>query len=298
MSRPSLKNAIVYRAQLPSAEAMSDHLSKIPFTEVLESHFCSYGYIPNPVTNELVTPITGGYLLTFRFDQKILPNAVIKKEVDDRISKLIDSDAEFSALDIKHTVTEEFLRKAFVKTITTLVLYHSSKECLLVASSNKNIANSAISTLIKACGSVKTETIHINDVSKGLTTRLLNTLNNEEEADCFGNDFYLGQFYLLERKIDNKKEIVKYDADFNSIRDVLFDSLNNHFKINLIQLYTNDIQFKLTSDFHFKGIKPVNKIEFDDKDKVYRYRHECSLIMFYITLTIDILIDLLKYKEK
>lgn len=298
MSRPSLKNVIVYKAQLPSTEAMSDHLSKIPFTEVLESHFCSYGYIPNPVTNELVTPITDGYLLTFRFDQKILPNAVIKKEVNERISKLKEDGIEFIEPDIKNTVTAEFLRKAFVKTITTLVLYHPSKEYLLVASSNKNIANSAISTLIKACGSVKTETIHIDDVSQGLTTRLLNTLNNKEETDCFGKNFYLGQFYLLERKIDNKKEIVKYDADFNSIRDVLFDSLNNQFKINLIQLYTDDIQFKLTSDFHFKGIKPVNKIEFDDKDRVYRYRHECSLIMFYMTITIDFLIDLLKYKEK
>ncbi|HGN1799550.1 TPA: recombination-associated protein RdgC [Proteus mirabilis] len=298
MSRPSLKNVIVYKAQLPSAEAMSDHLTKMPFTEVLESHFCSYGYIPNPVTNELVTPITGGYLLTFRFDQKILPNAVIKKEVDERISKLIDGDAEFSAVDIKNTVTAEFLRKAFIKSTVVLVLYHPEKEYLLVTTPNKNMANSAISTLIKACGSVKTETIHIDDVSKGLTTRLLNTLNNEEVDDCFGKDFYLGQFYLLERKIDNKKEIVKYDADFQSIRTELLNSLNNQFKVNLIQLYTNDIQFKLTSDFHFKGIKPVNKIEFDDKDKVYRYRHECSLIMFYMTLTIDILIDLLKYKEK
>lgn len=298
MSRPSLKNVIVYKAQLPSAEAMSDHLTKMPFTEVLESHFCSYGYIPNPVTNELVTPITGGYLLTFRFDQKILPNAVIKKEVDERISKLIDGDAEFSAVDIKNTVTAEFLRKAFIKSTVVLVLYHPEKEYLLVTTPNKNMANSAISTLIKACGSVKTETIHINDVSKGLTTRLLNTLNNEEVDDCFGKDFYLGQFYLLERKIDNKKEIVKYDADFQSIRTELLNSLNNQFKVNLIQLYTNDIQFKLTSDFHFKGIKPVNKIEFDDRDKVYRYRHECSLIMFYMTLTIDILIDLLKYKEK
>ncbi|HEK1206308.1 TPA: recombination-associated protein RdgC, partial [Proteus mirabilis] len=119
MSRPSLKNVIVYKAQLPSAEAMSDHLSKIPFTEVLESHFCSYGYIPNPVTNELVTPITDGYLLTFRFDQKILPNAVIKKEVNERISKLKEDGIEFIEPDIKNTVTAEFLRKAFVKTITT-----------------------------------------------------------------------------------------------------------------------------------------------------------------------------------
>ncbi len=122
---------------------------------------------------------------------------LLKKKLMSALVKLKENGIEFIEPDIKNTVTAEFLRKAFVKTITTLVLYHpsSKEEYLLVASSNKNIANSAISTLIKACGSVKTETIHIDDVSQGLTTRLLNTLNNEEENGLFLEKFLpTGQF--------------------------------------------------------------------------------------------------------
>lgn len=298
MSRPSIKSAIIFRAELPSAEALSKHLSECLFTDILESHYFSCGFIPNIVTNEVVTPIEGGFLLSYRIDEKILPKSVIARELYDRSQKLQDEGIEFDAMALKETTCAELLKRAFVKSTHVLALYSEKDRFLVVATSRKHHASMVISSLVKACGSVKTETIHIDGVSKGVTARLDNMLNDKDSGDCFGNNLEVGSFFLLERKLDKKKEVVKYDTDFYSVRGELEESLNNNFHVSMIELSTGDITFKLTDNFTFKGIKPVRKIEFDDKDRVFRYRHECALMLFYTSNAINILIDLLKYKEK
>lgn len=298
MSRPSIKSAIIFKAELPSAEALSKHLSECLFTDILESHYFSCGFIPNIVTNEVVTPIEGGFLLSYRIDEKILPKSVIARELHDRSQKLQDEGIEFDAMALKETTCAELLKRAFVKSTHVLALYSEKDQFLVVATSRKQHASMVISSLIKACGSVKTETIHIDGVSKGVTTRLDNMLNDKDSGDCFGDNLEIGSFFLLERKLDKKKEVVKYDTDFYSVRGELEESLNNNFNVSMIELSTGDITFKLTDNFTFKGIKPVNKIEFDDKDRVFRYRHECALMLFYTSNAINILIDLLRYKEK
>ncbi len=298
MSRPSIKSAIIFKAELPSAEALSKHLSECLFTDILESHHFSCGFIPNIVTNKVVTPIEGGFLLSYRIDEKILPKSVIARELYDRSQKLQDEGIEFDAMALKETTCAELLKRAFVKSTHVLALYSEKDQFLVVATSRKHHASMVISSLVKACGSVKTETIHIDGVSKGVTARLDNMLNDKDSGDCFGDNLEVGSFFLLERKLDKKKEVVKYDTDFYSVRGELEESLNNNFNVSMIELSTGDITFKLTDNFTFKGIKPVSKIEFDDKDRVFRYRHECALMLFYTSNAINILIDLLKYKEK
>ncbi|EFA0148247.1 recombination-associated protein RdgC, partial [Escherichia coli] len=103
MSRPSIKSAIIFKAELPSAEALSKHLSECLFTDILESHYFSCGFIPNIVTNEVVTPIEGGFLLSYRIDEKILPKSVIARELYDRSQKLQDEGIEFDAMALKET---------------------------------------------------------------------------------------------------------------------------------------------------------------------------------------------------
>ncbi|WP_274370993.1 recombination-associated protein RdgC [Morganella morganii] len=298
MSRQSIKSAIIFKAELPSAEALSKHLSECLFTDILESHYFSCGFIPNIVTNEVVTPIEGGFLLSYRIDEKILPKSVIARELYDRSQKLQDEGIEFDAMALKETTCAELLKRAFVKSTHVLALYSEKDQFLVVATSRKHHASMVISSLVKACGSVKTETIHIDGVSKGVTARLDNMLNDKDSGDCFGDNLEVGSFFLLERKLDKKKEVVKYDTDFYSVRGELEESLNNNFNVSMIELSTGDITFKLTDNFTFKGIKPVSKMEFDDKDRVFRYRHECALMLFYTSNAINILIDLLKYKEK
>ncbi len=298
MSRPSIKNVIIFKAELPKAEALSEHLSECLFTDVLESHYFSCGFIANTVTAEIVTPIEGGFLLSYRIDEKILPTSVIARELYDRSQKLLDDGIEFDAAALKATTCAELLKRAFVKSTHVLALYNETDRILVIATSRKQHASMVISSLVKACGSVKTETIHIDGVSKGVTARLDNMLNDKTDDDCFSNNLQVGSFFLLERKLEKKREVVKYDTDFYSVHGELEESLNNNFTVSMIELSTGDITFKLTDQFTFKGIKPVNKIEFDGEDPVFSYRHECALMLFFVSNAIKILIDLLKYKEK
>lgn len=151
--------------------------------------------------------------------------------------------------------------------------------------------------LIKACGSIKTETIHVDDAKNGITTRLINYINNEPPADSFGGRLYPCNFYLLQRKVEKKLESVKYDAELHYVQRELSESLSNGFRVSLLELSTLDIIFKLSDNFEFKGIKPISEVDCDG-DRAFRHRHVNSLFMFYMIDTIELLIELLKYKEE
>lgn len=88
MKLSKLRNAIVYRATLPSIEAVEGHLQELPYSELTETEFARASFVPNPITGELVTPITGGYAIVIRRDEKIIPQHVVMKEANERIQRI------------------------------------------------------------------------------------------------------------------------------------------------------------------------------------------------------------------
>ncbi|HBO25090.1 MAG TPA: hypothetical protein DD649_19715 [Providencia sp.] len=298
MKRFPITSAVIFKAELPSAEVLENHLKELPFVDILESHSVSYGFIPNKITGELVTPIEGGYIINFRIDEKILPKAAIAFEVNRRIEKLKEQGTDdFLETEIKYIAIEEMLKVALTKTKIITALYHVEKGFLIVSSTRKSEHQALVNCLVKVCGTVKTESIHIDDVKNGITTRLINYINNEPSADCFGGRLYPCNFYLLQRKVEKKIESVKYDAELHYVQRELSESLSNGFRVNLIELTTLDIIFKLSDNFEFKGIKPISDVDCDG-DRAFRHRHVNSVFMFHMVNTIELLIELLKYKEK
>ncbi|WP_430248249.1 recombination-associated protein RdgC [Providencia sp. PAZ2] len=298
MKRFPISSVVVFKAELPNAEALENHLKELPFVDILESHSFSYGFIPNKVTGELVTPIEGGYIINFRIDEKILPKAAIAFEINKRIEKLKEQGiTDYLVPEIKRMAIDELLKIALTKTKVITALYHVSKGFLFISTTRKPDYQALVGSLVKVCGTVKTETFNIDDAKNGITTRLSNHIDNLSPEECFDHDIHPGNFILLQRKVDKKLETVKYDAELNLIREQVKDSLDNHFKVSLIELSTFDLIFKLTDNFDFKSIKPLAKIECDG-DKAYRYRHTNAVFMFHMVNTIELLIELLKYKEK
>ncbi|QCJ70480.1 exonuclease [Providencia heimbachae] len=298
MKRFPITNAVIFKAELPSAEVLENHLKELPFVDILESHYSSNGFIPNRLTSELVMPIEGGYIIQFRIDEKILPSSAVAFEVNKRIAKLQEQGVEeYSVMDIKYGVLAELLKIALTKTKVITALYHIEKGFLIVSTTNKSDSQALVGSLVKACGSVKTETIHVDDVKKGITTRLTNYIDDRSPDDCFGYSLFPGNFYLLQRKVEKKLESIKYDAELDYIKEELTETLSNSFRVSLMELSTRDIIFKLNENFQFKGIKPIHDLECDG-DSVYRYRHINAVFMFHMVNTIELLIELLKYKEK
>ncbi len=87
MKLSKLRNAtIVYRATLPSIEAVEGHLQELPYSELTETEFARASFVPNPITGELVTPMT--VMQSWFAAMKNNPQHVVMKEANERIQRI------------------------------------------------------------------------------------------------------------------------------------------------------------------------------------------------------------------
>lgn len=297
MKLPKFRNAIVYRATLPSIEAVEGHLSEMPYDEIGETEFARASFVPNPITGELVTPINNGYAIVVRRDQKIIPAQVVAKEAQARIQKIeLMSNTKLKRQERNAIISDvkvELCKKAFVQSSLILALYNSADNLLVVNTTNKNISSLVVSLLVKVIGSVKTETIHIDDIKNGLTTRLQNHLNGN--TDAF-DGFILGDYIQMSRDADHK-EVLRYSADHSSIATELAESLNSGFTVDQIEFSGMGVNFLLTERFHFRRIDTQSQLFNDEDDKAFKWRHQTGADLFQFSKVVNQICELLAYKE-
>ncbi len=63
MKLPKFRNAIVYRATLPSIQAIEGHLLELPYSEIGETEFSRSSFVENPVTG-WICPYISRHLLS------------------------------------------------------------------------------------------------------------------------------------------------------------------------------------------------------------------------------------------
>ncbi|HEE9934961.1 TPA: recombination-associated protein RdgC [Citrobacter braakii] len=298
MKLPKFRNAIVYRATLPSIEAIEGHLLELPYSEIGETEFSRASFVPNPITGELVTPISGGYAIVIRHDQKIIPQHVVLKEAAARIQRIEDMSGSkikrIERLAIIDSVSVDLCKRAFVKSTLILALYSTNEKLLVVNTTNKNIAGMAVAMLVKVVGSVKTETINISDIKNGLTTRLKNYINGV--ANAF-EGFTVGNYIQLSRLAD-QKEVIHYSAEHDSIQSELVDSLNSGFTADKMELAGCGVSFILTENFHFSRINTQAQTFNDEDDKAFQWRHQAGTDLLQFSKVVNLMCDLLSYKEE
>lgn len=298
MKLATIKNAIVYKAELPAADLLEGHLNEFPFSEISELEMARVGFIPNLITAEVVTPFKGGLSVSLRIDEKIIPGAAVRKEVLERVATIEEKvgkklkRAEKS--NIKDLVIQDFCKKAFVKTTVLNAFYNTEHRLLIVATGSKHYAGILVGYLVKAVGSVKTETIHISDIKHGLTTKLKAYLNYDQQAF---EGFHIGDFTQLSRRVD-QKEVIKYAADIDSIRDELRENLDNGYIVDCINLRFGDVTFLLTENFHFKRVDLRELADNDEDDLPFRWRHEAAVATLLLSSVINTLCTLLSYKPQ
>ncbi|EOF4706128.1 recombination-associated protein RdgC [Klebsiella oxytoca] len=297
MKLSKLRNAIVYRATLPSIESVEGHLQELPYCELTETEFARSSFVPNPLTGELVTPIAGGYAIVVRRDEKIIPQHVVMKEANERIQRIESAcGAKLKRADRNNIIQDarvQLCKQAFIKSSLFLALYNTEDNLLTINTANKNIAGMVGAMLVKVIGSVKTVTINISDIKNGLTTRLQNHLNGEEPAF---EGFEVGDYVQLSRLAD-QKEVIRYSADHTSVTSEILESLNTGFIVDNLELRGCGVSFLLTDKFHFRRINTQDNSFDDDDDKAYRWRHQAGTDMFQFCKVINQLCDLLAYKE-
>ncbi|EOC1196095.1 recombination-associated protein RdgC [Cronobacter sakazakii] len=298
MKLPKFRNAIVYRATLPTIDSVEGHLLELPYSEIGETEFSRASFVANPITGELVTPITGGYAIVVRLDQKIIPLQVVAKQAQERIDNFERISGEkMKKADRRQIVNEvkvELCKQAFVKSSLVLALYNSDDKLLVVNTTNKNISAMVCGLLVKVVGSIKTETIHISDIKNGLTTRLKNHLSGSDNAF---EGFTVGDYIQLSR-LAEQKEIIRYSADHNSVAAEVAESLNGGFIVDNMELCGAGVHFLLTDKFHFRRINTQDHAFSEDEDKAFQWRHQAGADLFQFSKVVNGLCDLLAYKEQ
>lgn len=299
-----ITNAIVFAAELPSIDLMAGHLAEVPFEPVGEVFRSRAGFIANSITGELVTPIEGGFSFTVRSDEKILPKASVTQAVNEAVQ----ARAENLGIDVKDLDEDDvgeiaeatmvrLIANALVKTTIVHCFYSIDDQFLIIPTTGKPLAQTVMGLLIKATGSVKTATIHVDNIKGGLTTRLRNFLDGDEEAF---EGFKLGDTCNMKLKSDKANFNM---ADLTFARQGLSEALEGKMEVELMELVHGTMSFKLTNDFKLRAIHFFGELTEDEEeqrdgiDTAFLWRLEAATQLLQLVATIKSLCELFEYKR-
>ena len=293
-----IRNAFVYKADLPNSKLLEQHLQDNAFVELGPLDGNRMGFVPVPQGFDYVERFEGGIAFAVRYDEKILPGSVVKQEVAKRCKAIreIDGYAPGRKMrkEIEEMVVQELLAVALIRSKTITCYYNIDERFLIIPVSSKTISGMITGKLVRAVGSIKTETINISDVKMGLTTRLTAWVHGDEEA--FSENFNLGDVVQLQR-VTEKKEKISFDLEMlDNAKEGLSEALSANFHVTSLGMDHGSVSFRLTSDFHFKAV--AFGYETDDPENAYEgWLQDAAIQVLEFSRVVTSLCDLMGYKE-
>jgi recombination associated protein RdgC len=268
-----ISNAIIYAAELPPIDAMVEHVQELPFAPIGPVFTSRAGFVQNLTTGEWVTPFEGGYSFTVRLDEKLLPKASVRRAMRAAVDAYCESEGledqshlpEGMAAMIEEKAYAALVANALEKSTFINGFYSEDHQYLFLPTTQKDLANTVMSMLIKVCGSVKTSTIHVADIKGGLTARLKRLLGFEmEEADeAAFEGFEVGESVKLK---DGENQVTFNLGDINTAHAGLLECFEQKMKVEIMELIHNGVHFKLTHDFKLKGLSFEGELTQDEQD--------------------------------
>jgi recombination associated protein RdgC len=297
-----LKNVTVYRASLP---ALPDLESAIEANEALtntdalgETEMIRYSFMRNPVTSRYVTPLLCGYSLCILVQEKILPAAAIKTEVDRKVRQIEEhlcrSVGRKERLGIKDEVILTLLPRALTRERTIHAFYDQRQKNLFVDGLSDRYSSAALKLVVMADGKVTTSTVHISDQKQGLTTRLADHLNGGGEP--FGA-FELGSILQLKNAADGQTVTFR-DVEFPHGDDEyqLLEHICVGAKVHQVQLDYQGLKFTLTDKFQIKGVIDGHDQapEFENRDE--EWMHFANARVFTLSKIVEQLCEMFGFE--
>lgn len=303
-----LNKATIYKCKLPSAEILETHLDDCRFAPVLEIQFASAGFIE--IDGKLVTEVAGGYAVTLRYDEKIMPKAALNALVDERVTAELaelDFDADDDAgpaLDkhrideIKEEVYLETLKTALVKTTHIRAFYYEADNVFIVEETSKKLADIMTNKIVQAVGSVEFVTVYLSEVVGSLTGRLKNYVTDPHEAEHFGR-FSMGGKVRLK----NESDTITVNLDDIAMGNhAISEAIGHGMQVQQIELYHELVSFNMDSNFRLRGIAytadPAMEDESDDSgDPIFRWRTEAGVRLLQLANIVRDLLEMFEYKQ-
>lgn len=290
-----IKATRIFAAALPSAEAMREHLANEYFVEPRPTDLATSGFV-HMDQGTFVTEFPGGYAFKFRLAQKVIPASVIKQAIADACKVIEETTGrkpgKKEKREIKETLIVELSAQAFVRTTDVICYFRTATNHLLVPTLSKAVGDRLMSKLVTAVETVKTETIHVSNVTQGLTARLAKFLNEGEDS-AFG-EFYPVNEVDLEQ--DSRSVRVKMTG-LQQAHKALTSSLAQGFAVNAIGLSLNGDEFKLTHDFKLRSIVLAETEDVDENDFEPTFEAQAFMEVGHIGLIVDALVEMFSYQE-
>lgn len=316
----SIKNAIVYKVELPTATQMRQHLDEEPgflHTPITDADFRSDGFVANGVTGDVVSDFgdgqvfnydtrafeeaTGGYTLMLQSDEKIIPNStqdeLVRQRLQDHEEKHGNPPGDEQAGVIKEQAMNELCEQAFSRTHYTTALYHQESGLLFINTTSAGKATRMLDLIIRIAGSVKSTTIHVSGIKNGLTTRLENMIEDTKDAP-FGT-METDDLVKLKRKLtgDDPVEKITYSGTELASNHELLDQLKVGFQVEELGLWhPTNMSFRLNHQFRLKGIETADIDPGEDADAAHAYRLQATNDAFALVAVVNELCDLLGYE--
>ena len=260
-----IKSATVYSAELPATEHLEQHLQENAFAEMTDLQIRAVGFVAFD-SGTYTAPFPGGVAFKVRIDEKIIPASQVEKETErlaletQRLTGRKPGKKELKEL--KDAALLSLAPRAFPRTAVITCFYERGTQYLIVPTTSKKLSDTITSTLVHAVASMKTTTINVSDVKKGLTARMKNWLDNDDEA--FGEFSPSGDAALA---IEKRRLTVKM-GNLQAAREGLQEAISKGFGVTSLGLQHIDsgVEFRLTDNFKFKGIVFVHDPAQGDED--------------------------------
>lgn len=295
-----IKNALVYRINLPAAALLAGHLAEIAYREIGEFDVWTAGFVP-VLDDNLVSTFEGGLAFSLRYDEKILPGAAVKTELAKRVKRIEVAEGRRvgrkEQREMRESVITDLLRTSHVRSQVITSFYHIASRLLIVPVSSAKLAALVTSLLVRAVGAAKTETINISDVKGGLTARLKLKLQAERDGDE-NADAPFGEFDLAPDvwlKGEQGKVTFQVDSIHTGDRGIA-EALDAGMQVIAVRLGYGPVSFKITSDFSFKGVRFEEASEPPEHEcAADHWKHEAGVQVFSMVEAIEALCVLFDY---
>ena len=254
-----IKAAIVYNAELPTADLLNGHLLERNFSEILQLQTRSVGFVPIADGERHVAEFPGGLAFRIRIDEKIIPASVVQRELAKAIEniRIIEGRkvGKHERIELKEGIFVNLAAHAFARTSIITCFYEIATMYLIVPTTSKRLSDIVLTQLVQAVGSVKTTTINVSGIRHGLTTRLRNWLGHESGEFSTGEGFWpfdpCGEVALSQ---DKRRVTIKM-GELQAAGRGLNEALTSGFGVTSLGFsHKGETEFRLTDDFHLKGI--------------------------------------------
>jgi len=142
-----------------TVDELNKNLSQFSFSPCSGQDISKSGWIPAlDSSEELCYSANGQILLTIKTEEKILPSAVIKEFLDDKIARVEEMEGKkLKKADkdrLKDEVIQDLLPRAFSKYNKTFIWINNAKKIIVVETGSYNKAEDALALLRKTLGSL------------------------------------------------------------------------------------------------------------------------------------------------